>query len=67
MKRVFDIFASGQGLLLLSPLFLIVSIWIKLDSAGPVFYRQVRVVCRNKDFHIFKFRFMRVDAERVHL
>ena len=56
MKRLFDIVASGLGLLVLSPLFIIVAIWIKLDSKGPVFYRQVRVGRHNKDFRIFKFR-----------
>ena len=40
-KRLFDIVASGCGLLVLSPVLLIVAIWIKLDSPGPVFYRQV--------------------------
>ena len=39
VKRFFDIFASGLGLLILSPLFIVVAIWIKLDSRGPVFYR----------------------------
>ena len=63
MKRLFDIVASGLGLVVLSPLFLIIAIWIKLDSKGPVFYRQVRVGFKNKDFKIFKFRSMRVDAE----
>ena len=43
MKRLFDIVASGCGLIILSPLFLILAIWIKFDSKGPVFYRQVRV------------------------
>ena len=43
MKRLFDIIASGCGLLVLSPVFLVMAIWIKLDSEGPVFYRQVRV------------------------
>lgn len=43
MKRLFDMVASGLGLLALSPLFLIVAVGIKLDSPGPVFYRQVRV------------------------
>ena len=56
MKRLFDIVASGCGLLVLSPVLLIVAIWIKLDSPGPVFYRQVRVGYKNKDFRIFKFR-----------
>lgn len=64
MKRIFDIFASGVGLLVLSPLFLILAIWIKLDSNGPVFYRQVRVGKGNKDFRIFKFRSMRVGSDK---
>ncbi len=64
MKRLFDIVASGIGLLLLSPLFLAIAIWIKLDSKGPVFYRQVRVGWHNKDFRIFKFRSMRVGADK---
>jgi lipopolysaccharide/colanic/teichoic acid biosynthesis glycosyltransferase len=64
MKRLFDIVASGLGLIVLSPLFLILAIWIKLDSKGPVFYRQVRVGKDNKDFRIFKFRSMRVGADK---
>lgn len=64
MKRLFDIAASGLGLIVLSPLFLILAIWIKLDSKGPVFYRQVRVGRNNKDFRIFKFRSMRVGADK---
>ena len=64
MKRLFDIVASGLGLIVLSPLFLILAIWIKLDSKGPVFYRQVRVGNKNKDFRIFKFRSMRVGADK---
>lgn len=64
MKRLFDIVASGLGLIVLSPLFLILAIWIKCDSEGPVFYRQVRVGRWNKDFRIFKFRSMRVGADK---
>lgn len=64
MKRIFDIVASGLGLLVLSPLFLVIAIWIKLDSPGPVFYRQVRVGRHNKDFPIFKFRSMRVGSDK---
>ena len=64
MKRLFDIVASGFGLIVLSPLFIILAIWIKLDSKGPVFYRQVRVGYKNKDFRIFKFRSMRVGADK---
>ena len=64
MKRLFDIVASGCGLLMLSPVLLIVAIWIKLDSPGPVLYRQVRVGYKNKDFRIFKFRSMRIGADK---
>lgn len=64
MKRLFDILSSGCGLIILSPLFLIIAVWIKLDSKGPVFYRQVRVGRGNKDFRIFKFRSMRVGSDK---
>ena len=64
---VFDIVASGFGLLVMSPVFLILAIWIKLDSKGPVFYRQVRVGRKNRDFRIFKFRSMRVGADKMGL
>ena len=64
LKRCFDIAASAVGLLLLSPLFLFLAIWIKLDSHGPVFYRQVRVGRGNRDFRLFKFRSMYVDSDR---
>ena len=64
MKRLFDIFLSGFGLILLSPLFMIVAIWIKLDSRGPIFYRQVRVGRNNSEFRIFKFRSMRIGSDK---
>lgn len=64
MKRLFDIISSGIGLLILSPLFLVVTIWVKLDSPGPVFYRQVRVGRNNKDFYLYKFRSMRVGSDK---
>lgn len=64
MKRLFDIVASGLGLLVLSPILIIVAIWIKMDSEGPVFYRQVRVGRYNKDFRIFKFRSMRIGSDK---
>lgn len=67
MKRLFDIFASGLGLVCLSPLFAILAVWIKLDSRGPVFYRQVRVGKDNKNFRLFKFRSMRPDADKLGL
>ena len=64
MKRIFDVTASGLGLLLLSPLFLIMAIWIKADSPGPVFYRQTRVGRGNRDFRLFKFRSMKVGSDK---
>ena len=64
MKRIFDIVASGIGLILLSPLFVILAIWIKCDSIGPVFYQQVRVGRNNMDFQLFKFRSMRVGSDK---
>lgn len=64
MKRLFDIVCSGCGLIILSPLFLIIAIWVKLDSPGPVFYKQVRVGRGNKDFKLYKFRSMRVGSDK---
>lgn len=64
MKRLFDIVASGLGLVVLSPVFLLLAVWIKLDSKGPVFYRQVRVGYKNRDFRIFKFRSMKQGADK---
>ena len=64
MKRLFDIIASGCGLLILSPVLIAVAIWIKIDSKGPVFYRQIRVGRNNKDFKIFKFRSMRIGSDK---
>lgn len=63
MIRLFDIFFSTVGLIILSPLFLILAIWIKFDSSGPVFYKQIRVGKDNKDFKLFKFRSMVTKAE----
>lgn len=65
MKRLFDIFFSGLGLIILSPVFLVLAIWIKLDSSGPVFYRGVRMGKDWKTFRIFKFRSMTANAEEV--
>lgn len=64
LKRAFDITASGLGLLCLSPLFAALAVWIKLDSRGPVFYRQTRVGKDNRDFRIYKFRSMRPDSDK---
>lgn len=64
LKRFFDLFCSGLGLLLLSPVFLIITVLIKLESNGPVFFRQERVGLNGHLFRIHKFRTMLADAER---
>jgi lipopolysaccharide/colanic/teichoic acid biosynthesis glycosyltransferase len=63
IKRLFDLFFSLIGLVLLSPLFFILALWIKLDSQGPVFFRQSRVGLHGKPFRIYKFRTMFSGAE----
>lgn len=63
-KRVFDVVASAFMLLILSPVFLILAIAIKIDSRGPVFYRQTRITQYNREFRIFKFRSMVQNADR---
>lgn len=63
-KRLFDLFFSLAGLIVLSPLLLLLAVLIKLDSKGPVFYRGKRVGRYGKPFSIFKFRSMVVDAEK---
>lgn len=63
-KRAFDIVVSLVLLLILSPIFLVLAIAIKIDSKGPVFYRQVRVTQYNRKFRIFKFRSMVQNADK---
>lgn len=62
MKRLFDLLASAFGLCLCMPLLSVIAILVKLDSKGPVFFRQRRVGRGGKEFSIFKFRSMVVDA-----
>jgi len=64
-KRLFDITVSAILLLILLPVFLILAIAIKIDSPGPVFYRQVRVTQYGKHFRIFKFRSMVANADKI--
>ena len=64
LKRCFDIVVSALMLAVLSPVFLVLAIAIKLDSPGPVFYRQVRVTQYGAEFRIFKFRSMVSDADK---
>lgn len=65
LKRLFDILFSLILIVLLSPLMLFITIWIKCDSKGPVMFRQVRITTAGKEFRIFKFRTMVVDAEKL--
>jgi lipopolysaccharide/colanic/teichoic acid biosynthesis glycosyltransferase len=67
LKRAFDILAAGLGLALLAPLFLILAIWVRLDSTGPVFTRQVRVGRRRKEFTLLKFRTLVASASGLGL
>lgn len=64
MIRFFDILFSSLGVVVLSPLFLVLAVWIKLDSKGPVFYKQSRVGKNDEDFRLYKFRTMVVNADK---
>jgi lipopolysaccharide/colanic/teichoic acid biosynthesis glycosyltransferase len=61
-KRLFDCVVAAVGLLVLLPLLLAIAVWVKLDSPGPVWFRQVRVGRFGREFRIHKFRTMHVDA-----
>ncbi len=62
-KRIFDLFSSAVGLIILSPLFLLIAILIKLDSTGPVFFKQKRIGLKGKMFNIYKFRTMLANTK----
>ncbi|MBQ7328445.1 MAG: sugar transferase [Oscillospiraceae bacterium] len=64
LKRIFDIFVSAVMLIILAPVFLVLAVAIRLDSPGPVFFRQERVTQYGKHFHIFKFRSMVDKADQ---
>lgn len=64
-KRIFDIGASFFGLVILSPILLLIAIFIKIDSKGPVLFKQQRVGKNKKKFEIYKFRTMVTDAEKI--
>jgi exopolysaccharide biosynthesis polyprenyl glycosylphosphotransferase len=63
LKRCFDVFFSALGLVLLAPAFVLIAILIKLESRGPVFFRQARICVRQRTFRMWKFRTMVTDAE----
>lgn len=67
MIRFCDIVLSCLGLLLLSPLFVVVAVWIVIDNPGPIFYRQMRIGKDGKDFGLLKFRSMRIGADKESL
>ena len=67
MIRLCDILFSFFGLLLLSPLFIIVALWIVIDNPGPIFYRQQRVGRNGIDFGLWKFRSMRIGSDKTGL
>ncbi|MFN8152940.1 MAG: sugar transferase [Bacteroidia bacterium] len=67
MKRIVDILISLPAAILLSPVFILIAIWIKADSSGPVFYLQERIGKNRIPFRIFKFRTMRTDADKLGL
>lgn len=64
-KRIIDILASLLGLIILSPLFIIISVAIKTTSKGPIFFKQSRLGRKGKPFKIIKFRTMIVNAEKI--
>ena len=64
MIRFFDFILGLVGLVVLAPIFIMLAIWIKIDSKGPVFYKQVRVGQNGINFGLFKFRSMVVDADK---
>lgn len=65
LKRAFDIVAALILLVILAPVMIVLAVWIKLDSPGPVFFRQVRVTQYGKEFRIFKFRTMVNNADKL--
>lgn len=67
LKRIFDILASGTALMVASPVFLLTAVAIKLEDGGPVFFRQMRVGYRGKQFGMWKFRSMVTNAEALKL
>ena len=64
LKRAFDIFFATGVLLTLTPLLIVVAVWVRMDSAGPILFRQERVGLRGRRFEILKFRTMRAGADR---
>ena len=64
LKRIFDFLLALIGIIFLLPLFILISIFIKLDSLEPIFYKQIRVGVNNKNFELFKFRTMASGSDK---
>jgi lipopolysaccharide/colanic/teichoic acid biosynthesis glycosyltransferase len=64
IKRILDLTISIVGIIMLSPIFILLSFWIKIDSRGSVFYKQVRVGKDNHDFLLYKFRSMKIGSDK---
>ena len=64
LKRIFDFLLALIGILFLLPLFLLISVFIKIDSSEPIFYKQIRVGINNKNFELFKFRTMASGSDK---
>lgn len=64
LKRTFDIISSGMGILILSPVMVLTALMIRLYDGGPAIYKQTRLTTSGREFQIWKFRSMRVDAEK---
>ncbi len=64
IKRLFDILFSFVGLLIISPILILISLFIIIDSKGGIFFKQIRVGKGNKDFRMYKFRTMKTDSEK---
>jgi lipopolysaccharide/colanic/teichoic acid biosynthesis glycosyltransferase len=67
MIRFFDILFSFVGLVIISPIFVIIGLLIKINSKGPIFYKQSRIGLNGNEFRVFKFRSMRLDADKLGL
>ena len=64
MTRILDVIIAAISLVILPPLIILIAIWVKLDSRGPVFYRQTRVGKAGKDFTLYKFRTLVLDSDK---
>lgn len=66
IKRVFDVIFSGTALIILSPLFLLIALLIKVEDKGTIIYKQIRIGKDCKPFQMYKFRSMKIDADKIH-